>query len=150
MNELTIINNFIIDSFDVNNLVNTISIVPTIAMDINQENIYPLVNIDLKNSDVNEQEVIGEFEITVVQQRDTRPIKLDNKLLSNTNYLDNVNETHSILQKFINKLLLQNNDENIEIVEQSTIRILKEWSRNNLDGVQVTMNLSIPNKGSSC
>lgn len=150
MNELTIINNFIIDSFDANNLVNTISIVPTIAMDINQENIYPLVNIDLKNSDVNEQEVIGEFEITVVQQRDTRPIKLDNKLLSNTNYLDNVNETHSILQKFINKLLLQNNDENIEIVGQSTIRILKEWSRNNLDGVQVTMNLSIPNKGSSC
>ena len=150
MNEISILNDFIIEQFRNNVLVNTISIVPTLMIDTNQNNIYPLVNVDLTQSDVTETQIIATFIITVVQQRDTIPNLTDNKLLSNTNYLHNINETHSILQRFINVLLRGNNTENIEIETQSKIKILKEWNRNTLDGVQVTLELSIPNIGASC
>jgi len=150
MNEISILHNFIIEKFRNNDLVNTISIVPTLMIDTNQFNIYPLVNIDLVQSEVTEQQVIASFIITVVQQRDTIPNKTDNKLLSNTNYLNNIDETHSILQRFLNVLMLQNNNENIELETQNKIKILKEWNRNTLDGVQLNLDLSIPNKGTSC
>ena len=52
MNEISILNNWIISEFDKNNLVNTISIVPTIQMDANKENVYPLVNIDMLSSTI--------------------------------------------------------------------------------------------------
>ena len=150
MNEISILHNFIIEEFRNNDLVNTISIVPTLMIDTNQFNIYPLVNVDLVQSEVTEQQVIASFIITVVQQRDTIPNKTDNKLLSNTNYLNNIDETHSILQRFLNVLMLQNNNENIELETQNKIKILKEWNRNTLDGVQLNLDLSIPNKGTSC
>ena len=150
MNEISILHNFIIEEFRNNDLVNTISIVPTLMIDTNQFNIYPLVNVDLVQSEVTEQQVIASFIITVVQQRDTIPNKTDNKLLSNTNYLNNIDETHSILQRFLNVLMLQNNNENIELETQNKIKILKEWNRNTLDGAQLNLDLSIPNKGGSC
>lgn len=150
MNEISILNNWIISEFEKNILVNTISIVPTIQMDSNKENIYPLVNIDMLNSVVQSDVIVVSFEITIVQQRDKRPVKTDSKLLGDTNYLDNVNETHSIAQRFINVLDRQNNDFNIEIDTISKLDFLKEFSRENLDGVQFTVDLSIPNLGTSC
>ncbi|MEN9655443.1 MAG: hypothetical protein RL311_351 [Bacteroidota bacterium] len=150
MNEISILNNWIISEFDKNNLVNTISIVPTLQMDSNKENVYPLVNIDMLNSVVQNDVIVVSFEITIVQQRDKRPVKTDSKLLNDTNYLDNVNETHSIAERFINVLDRQNNSLNIELDTISKLEFLKEYSRENLDGVQFTIDLSIPNIGTSC
>jgi len=150
MNELTLINNWIISHFQSNNIVNTISIVPTQEIDGNKENIYPLINIDLKQSDVNGDIVIVSFEITAVQQRDIKPVVTDSKLLNDTNYLDNLNETHSICQRFINVLQNQNNDFNIEIETITKLRKLNNWSRAGLDGFVFTIDLSIPNLGRSC
>ena len=90
------------------------------------------------------------FEISIVQQRDKRPVKTDSKLLDDTNYIDNVNETHSIAERFINVLDRQNNNLNIELNTISKLDFLKEFSRENLDGVQFTVDLSIPNSGTSC
>lgn len=150
MNEISILNNWIISEFDKNNLVNTISIVPTLQMDSNKENVYPLVNIDMLNSVVQSDVIVVSFEITIVQQRDKRPVKTDSKLLGDTNYLDNVNETHSIAQRFINVLDRQNNSLNIEVDTISKLDFLKEFGRENLDGVQFIVDLSIPNLGTSC
>jgi len=150
MNEITLVNNWVIDEFDSNNLVNTISIVPTQEIDGNKENVYPLVNVDLKQSDVNGDVVIISFEITVVQQRETNPKATDSKLLNDTNYLDNLNETHSICQRFINVLQNQNNALNIEIETVTKLRKLNNWSRSGLDGFVFTIDLSIPNLGRSC
>jgi hypothetical protein len=53
MNELSLIFKFIIEKFQENNLVNTITFVPTKLIDNNKENIYTLVNIDyLRKMDV--------------------------------------------------------------------------------------------------
>lgn len=150
MNETSKINKFTIAQFDENALVNTISIIPTGLIDLNKENIYPLVNIDMLSADVQNDVIVFDFRITIVQQRDVRPQKTDSKLLSDTNYLDNINETLSIAQRFINVLTRQNNDENIEIVSQSDVDILKQWRGGGLDGVQFTVELSIPNSDTSC
>jgi hypothetical protein len=75
MNEIQIVYDWLIDHFTTNELVNTVSIVPTIELDQNKENIYPLVNIDFINKETEEQAIITTFKITVIQQRDTQPIK---------------------------------------------------------------------------
>ena len=150
MNETSKVNNFIIEEFNSDELVNTISIIPTGLIDLNKENIYPLVNVDLLSADIQDDVIVFDFRITIVKQREIRPIKTDSKLLSDSNYIDNINETLSISQRFINVLTRQNNDENIDIVSKSDVDILKEWRSSSLDGVQFTIELSIPNEGVSC
>ena len=150
MNEIQILNDYIIDMFANNDLVNTISIVPTFNIDLNKENIYPLVNIDLIDSDIQADVIVASFEITAVQQRDVKKKVLNSKLLEDSNYLDNMNETHFVVSKFINQLQKQNNEFNIEISNISNIRFLKMWGLNGLDGCQFTIDLSIPILGSSC
>lgn len=149
MNELSLMQAFVIAQFQSNNLVNTISTVETEGIDLNKENVYALVNLDLRDTDILDDAVIVTYLITIVQARDIVPRKTDSKLLGDTNYIDNLNETHSIAQRFINYLTRQNNDENIEIDNLSSVTILKDW-RSGLDGVQFTIDLSIPNLGTSC
>jgi response regulator RpfG family c-di-GMP phosphodiesterase len=150
MNETSKINKYIIEDFSSNDLVNTVSIVPTNEMDLNKENIYPLVNVDMTDADVQDDAIIFEFIITALEQREIKSQKTDSKLLSDSNYLDNINETLSIAQKFVNKLRRLNNDENIEIDALSTMDFLKEFRGAGLDGVQFTINLSIPNEDTAC
>ncbi len=146
MNETSKINKYIIDDFSSNDLVNTISIVETGLIDLNKENIHPLVNVDLIDAEVQDDAIIYEFIITAVQKRDINPQAIDSKLLNDSNYLDNINETLSIAQKFINRLRRFNNDENIEIVSISNLEFLKDFRGGGLDGVQFTINLSIHNE----
>ena len=75
MNELQLLNDFVINHFESDNLVNTITIVPTINIDANKENIYPLVNIDLINSEVLSDAIIGSYKLTIITQRDIQPKK---------------------------------------------------------------------------
>jgi hypothetical protein len=156
MNESSLIYDFIIAEFDANDLVNTISILPFAEIDINKENIYPLVNIDLIDIDKTPSTDslmsfhIFNFNITIIQQRDIKPIKIDSKLLNNTNYIDNINETYSIANRFIDVVENQNNDSNIEIDSRSRVKVLKEWGRGICDGVRFDISLSIPNMGTSC
>lgn len=150
MNETSVINNFVIEKFNSNELVNTISIVSTNTIDYNKENIYPLVNVDLTTVEYRTEILVYSFIVTIVQQRDIMPKKIDSKLMADTNYIDNLNETVSIGQRFVNELEFQNNDENIEVDSVTDFDVLKDWRGNGLDGVQFTIDLSIPNKGKSC
>lgn len=150
MNEIYNINDWLIKEFQKDELVNTISTLPTLQIDTQIANIYPLVNLDLLDTDITATQILANYRITIVQQRDTKTDITDNKLLTNSNYIDNVSETHSIAHKLINKLLRGYNDLNIEIASQSQLRQLKNWSRNSLDGVQFDLELSIPNEGTIC
>lgn len=114
-------------------------------MDANKEILYPLVNIDLRESDIEGDAVIATYKISVVQQRDVINEKTNNKLLTDSNYLDNMNETHSIINKFITYLNLQNNDSNIEIQSLTKLKPLKNVGLNGLDGFQFDIELSIYN-----
>jgi hypothetical protein len=150
MNEIQIVYDWLINHFSSSDLVNTVSILPTSEMDQNKENIYPLVNLDFIKKGTDEQAIIVSFKITVIQQRDSQPIKTNNKLLTDTNYLDNVNETANICTRFFNVLTGQNNDFNIELESSTDEKPLRNWGINTCDGFQFEVTLSIPNAGVSC
>lgn len=149
MNELSLLNAFIIAEFAANNLVNTITVVGTGEIDLNKENIYPLVNIDVLNSEPLDDAIVVSYKMTIVLGRDIEPRKTDSKLLTDINYIDNLNEAHSIGVRFVNVLRRQNNDSNIELDDLGEFLMLKNW-RSGLDGVQFDIDLSIPNIGTSC
>jgi hypothetical protein len=150
MNEISLIYKFLIEHFKNDLLVNTITILPTLEMDLNKENIYPLVNLDLKETSPAYDNIEAQFTITILQQRDVNAKKIDNKLLTNTNYVDNLNETHSIGMKLINRLEKQNNEDNVEVSTYTNFRILKDYGMSGLDGVQFDIDLIVENLGSGC
>lgn len=150
MNEIQIVYDWLINHFSNSDLVHTISILPTTELDQNKENIYPLVNLDFLNKETLPDVILATFKITVIQQRDTQPIKTDSKLLTNVNYLDNVNETANICTRLLNVLTGQNNEFNIELEGSTNEKPLRNWGINSCDGFQFEVTLSIPNMGKSC
>ena len=150
MNELSTLNNFLIEQFEADDLVNTITMVPTKHIDNNKENIYQLVNIDYLQSEVLEDAIVARYLITAVQQRDIKPKKLDSKLQLDSNRTDNWNETLTVITRLLNVISSNNLPGNIEKRSQTTTTVLQDWNKNGLDGHQITIELSIPNLGSGC
>jgi len=150
MNELSLLTEFLVNQFEADDLVNTISMVETKFMDNNKENIYQLVNIDYIQSEVLEDAIIARYLITAVQQRDIKPIKLDSKLRLDINLIDNWNETLSVITRFLNQFKANNFPNNIDLYSQTTTTVLQDFNKNGLDGHQITIELSIPNRGSGC
>lgn len=146
MNELQILNEYQINHFDNDNLVNTITTVSTINIDANKENIYPLVNIDFIKKTTLDDAIVGRYKLTVLSQRDIQPKKTNSKLQTDTNYWDNLNETSAIITKFINDLVRLHNPENITIDNITDENPLKNWGASGCDGFQFEFDLSIHNK----
>ena len=83
-------------------------------------------------------------------QRDIRAVKLDSKLRLDTNFIDNLNETHAILLRFLNVFRSNNLANNIDLYSQTSFTKLEDFNKNGLDGHQITVEISIPNNGSGC
>jgi len=147
MNELFLLTNFLVEKFQENVLVNTISLVETKHLDNNKENIYCLVNIDYLESETREDAIIATYLITVVQQRDIRPQKTDSKLQLDTNLIDNLGETSSVITRFLNQMRSNNFENNIQLFQNS---VSKKYHKNSLDGHQITIDLAMANLGSGC
>lgn len=142
--EVTTVTNFVLDRFKDNPLTNTLSVMKQSEIDFNKANIYPLVNVDLIQSDIIGNVHRLNYIITIFQQRDSKPtMNLDNKLL-NTNMIDNLNEAYFIATKFINNVRSFNNDDDIDIFFVSPITFLKNVGTQLLDGVTFTITLDIP------
>lgn len=150
MNELYLLTEFLINQFQSNDLVNTITMVETKYIDNNKENIYQLVNIEYLQSVIEDDAVITRYLITALQQSDIKPRKSDSKLRLDTNLIDNWNETHAVLQRFLNQFRSNHFDNGIDLYSQSALTKLENFNKNGLDGHQVTIELSIPNLGSGC
>jgi hypothetical protein len=147
MNELFLLTNFLVEKFNENVLVNTITLVETKHLDNNKENIYCLVNIDYLENETREDVIIATYLITVVQQRDIRPQKTDSKLQLDTNLIDNLGETSAVITRFLNQMQSNNFLFNIQLFQNS---VSKRYNQNSLDGHQITIDLAIANLGSGC
>lgn len=142
--ELSITTKYVIDKFRENPLTNTITVGKYSEIDFNKSNIYPLVNIDLVQSEILDNVHRFNYNITILQQRDLPSnLNLDNKLL-NTNMIDNLNETYSIATKFINNIRSYNNEFDIDVFSITTIQMIKYSGTNLLDGVSFNIVLDIP------
>lgn len=144
MNELTKVSNFVIDLFKQDPLVNTISFDKTAEMDWDKNTIYPLVNVDIVSSNVTEYDVIINYTITIVTQRDIDN-ELHNDKIYNDNLIDNLNETHSIGTRFINHIRKQNNDEFIDLTSLSPFQMLKNAMMSKCDGIRFNLQLATTN-----
>ena len=141
MNEISKVSYFVVDKFKSNPLVNTISFEKTVEMDFNKENIYPLVNPEGENT-------VVKYILTAVQERDVNNEHNNDKLFG-SNLIDNLNETHQILSKFIKEVSYQHNQYDIDVNAVTNINFLKNF-RGAVDGSQVEIELLITNDISAC
>lgn len=149
MNELQKVRNHIISKFDSDALVNTITTVSDELIDTNKETIYPVVNVDYIDSDVQEDVILFSYHITILDQNDVYVKSTDSKLLEDTNQSDILNETFNIAQSFINSFRQYNNDD-IEIFRKTNVVSIMNERLNGLSGHEFDVVLSIPNEGSIC
>lgn len=137
-NQLSNILNYTVEVFDAMPLVNTIVIKDDDVVDVEKENIYPLVSINLINSPYQLDDIrTFKIQIEVFNQRDDRKIATPSKLMSDTNYIDNINVCDSIANNYINELRKTHNQFDIGIFENglSDFTYKRKDERNALDGV---------------
>ena len=149
MNELQKTRNYIVNKFDSDPLVNTITTLKNDLVDTNKETVYPLVNIDYKSGNVGVDICTFSYHIKSLDQNDVRTKTTDSKLQNDTNHNDIWNETFNICQSFINSFRQYLSD-NIELVSVSDIVSIQNANLNGLSGHEFDLVVSIPNEGTSC
>ena len=145
MTELSTVSIFLVDKFKSQPLVNTISFEKTGEVDANKNNIYPLVNIDIVDTDPIGDILTFNYVITILQQRDIDNELNNDKILNKDNMIDNLNECYAIATRCVNNIERTENDYDIEILRKSNITLLKDFNTQKLDGVRFNLSLSIQN-----
>lgn len=145
MTELSTVSIFLVDKFKSQPLVNTISFEKTGEIDANKNNIYPLVNIDIVDTDPIGDILTFNYVITILQQRDIDNELNNDKILNKDNMIDNLNECYAIATRCVNNIERTENDYDIEILRKSNITLLKDFNTQKLDGVRFNLSLSIQN-----
>ena len=143
------VTNYIINRFQQDEMVNTISLSAINLIDTKKENIYPLVAISFNEAVVDEEQslIIYDYTITVLQQRDNRKVEKHSKLMEDENWIDNLNECESICVNFINYIKRMELD-NINIDSVSIeLTPLSGYGGSNLDGYSFDVGFNIPNTG---
>jgi hypothetical protein len=149
MNEIFTVTKWLQQKFQDNPIVNTVTFDKTTEMDMEKTQIYPIVNIDIIDTDPIDEIITINYIITVLQERDIDDEMNNDKQLWEDNVIDNLSECHKIISGAINNLKYQENDLGINIERQSNIEFLRKEVRNTLDGVRLSLSLSIENS-SSC
>ena len=137
---------FIVETFEAMPLVNTIVFKDDDVLDVEKENVYPLVSIQLLTSpapDMYLREYRLGFEI--LNQRDDAKKPTPSKLLTDVNYIDNIGICDSIGNNFIMEILKSHNDLSITIVEDSIseFETIRKDERNCLDGIKFECTFSM-------
>ena len=136
----------IVSIYDALPLVNTIIFKDDDVLDVEKENVYPLVSIQLLTSPApfyEHREYSLRFEI--LNQRDDRKVATPSKLMSDTNYIDNVGICDSIGNDFLMEILKTHNDFDINIIDDgiSEFEPVRKDERNCLDGIKFEATFSM-------
>jgi hypothetical protein len=150
MREFYKVTEFIKNHFESDEFVNVITHGTVNEIDINEKNTYVLVHLLVNSSEATQGMVTFNWTIHVLDIRNYSKKKNLDKFYKNDNELDILNTTHAICNRFITKLRLQQNDEDIQLINNPVIdRVTAEFA-NVLDGWQFTIDLAIPNNISTC
>ena len=136
----------IVSIYDAMPLVNTIVFKYDDVLDVEKENVYPLVNIQLLKYPFavdDSRRFVLRFEI--LNQRDDKKVATPSKLMSDTNYIDNVGICDSIGNDFLMEILKTHNDFDINIIDDgiSEFEPIRKDERNCLDGVRFEVTFSM-------
>lgn len=149
MNEYQKTKDYVVGKFDTDPLVNTITTLKADHVDTNKETIYPVVNVEYIDTDIQEDQILFSFHIKALDQNDVYTRTTDSKLQADTNKDDVFNETFNICQSFINSFR-QYNSAGVEMSSKSKVTKIEEENLNGLSGHEFDIILSIPNEGSAC
>jgi hypothetical protein len=122
--------NYLVQVLEANPLVNTISLRDDDVIDVEKSNVYPLVAMRLLTSTKEENRVLTKIGFQIKMLRDFIPKSQPSKLMTDTNYIDNIAICDSIGNDLILELLKVDNDLNIFIETYTDF----EYTTN-LDGV---------------
>lgn len=141
-NQLSNLLTLVVDTLEAMPLVNTVVFKDDNVVDVEKENVYPLVSISLLSSpapEMNQREYRLAFEI--FNQRDDRKIATPSKLLLDTNYIDNIGICDSIANNFVLEFLKSHNVFDIGIVDDGVSEFdpVEKDERNSLDGIKFTV-----------
>ena len=143
---ISTITNYIIDRFQQDVLVNTITLSPIDLVDTKKENIYPIVSIEFNNKTLGDDLFLYDYTIHVLQQRDVTRKVTPSKLSADINWIDNLNECDSIVNEFINYIRRMDLD-NYNVESLSDIEALQNYGGSGLDGFAFDVVVSFPNTG---
>ena len=145
-NQSSKILNFIVGEFDKQDLVNTISLRDDDLIDVERENIYPLVSIRLGRFIPEHDKVSLEVFFRIVTQRDVSNKTKPSKLLTDTNYIDNVNIINTIANDFVMGIWYKHNEYDIDIDGVSGFDPIDD-ERNGVDGITFEATFSTHQNG---
>lgn len=118
--------------------------------DTQKKNIFPIAHISATGWRQSPGLILFDFNIAVLDQRAQLKEVVTDKFLQNTNELDNLNTCCAILNKFLLNLKLQRNEQRVELTNDPNAEpILLDFS-NGLDGWEIQVTLSVPNKSNAC
>jgi hypothetical protein len=146
-NQTSKIINFIINEFDKMELVNKISLRDDDVIDVEKENIYPLVSIRIGSFSILEDRVAMKVSFKIATQRDANKKPKTSKLLKDTNYIDNVNIVNTIANDFVIGIWHNHNEHDINIEEVSSFDPVDDDERNGLDGITFEATFSTHQNG---
>ena len=149
-NKISILFNHIVSVLDAMPLVNTIIIRDDDVIDVEKENIYPLVSLRLIPSPAPKTD-LREYRISfeVANQRDDIKVAAPSKLMTDTNFIDNLGICDSIGNDFIMEIIKSHNNFDINIIEDSItdFETIQKDERNCLDGIRFEATFSIHQNG---
>ena len=151
MDEFLTVINFLKGIFDTDADIEVVTHGVSNDIDLDKEGNYPLAHIQFLNfNPVFAQGVISFlFEIHILKIRDNNPIPSTDVWLRNDNELANYNTAVNIANRTIARLGQQNEDD-IEIVSQTTPEVLSLSFMNMLDGCRFQLELAITNQVDGC
>lgn len=145
MNSFYKVVEFLKSHFQNDTFVHTITHGVIEDIDVDKKNIFPLVHFQVTSAQIVEGLIVFTFQIHVLDIRNISKKPITDKFLKNDNELDNLNTCFAITNKFLTKLRLQRNSDDIELFANSTPTPVEFQFTNLLDGWVFDVQLSIPN-----
>ena len=137
---------YIIDRFGTDDMVHTISLSDNGIVDVKKENIYPVIDIFFLNRSETDEQYSYVYKIHVLQQRNIKREMTPGKIMSDTNYLDNLADCESIINNFVNYVRRFDIDSNYTL-QTTSLQRLSNYGGAGLDGFTFELTLSTPNTG---
>lgn len=123
-----------------NDIINTITTVPTTEIDNFELTVYPLVNLELTDSVPGDYTQTFNFEIQLLQQAEILKTTTEYKW-DNTNLIDNYNELNHVAYSFIQHIKMT---KDINLVFNPSFFYMKNVGINGLDGIRFTLTVEVP------
>lgn len=127
--------------------VNTVKQGEISELDIDKQNIYPLVNIAIVGGGfTNGQTITFNIDLRCLAQRDINKEVVNDKFWKNDNEVDNLNETLAVLNRMWTSMYRDFESNNITASESPSLEPLIYDEKNILDGWAMTFTVELPNE----